>query len=211
MKKYFIILVALALITPTAAAHAFSFVDVINFGERLIHQNVQPSPVEVKNELTSEATQLSTLSAESKFSNWEDAYLDRDVSKVFNDDRNLYFTESEINYLITQELASATDPVARDVAVSFADNLIKVSGYSLVKNFTGQFYLEARIVTVNQRINFQVTRARYHNFYFPAWLAQALLRNQAKQMIDFLYSSPADQNLSITVGSGFIQLNYGNQ
>ncbi|MDD4902715.1 MAG: hypothetical protein PHE24_06295 [Patescibacteria group bacterium] len=207
MKNFLILIIAAAILAP-AAAHAFSFVDVMNLGKKIFHQDVQPSPVEVKKELTAEAAQLSTLSAENKLKNWEKAYLDRDVSRVFSDSRNLYFTEAEINYLIAQELASATDPVAHDVAVGFSDNLIKVSGYSLVKNFTGQFYLEAKIVTVAGRINFQVAKARYHNFYFPAWLAQTLLRNQAKSMLDFLYSSPDHQNLTATAGSGFIELNY---
>jgi hypothetical protein len=207
MKKFLILLVALALLAP-AAAHAFSLIDVINVGKRLIHQETQPAPVEVKKELTVEAAQLSTLSAESKYQNWEKAYLNHSITGVFSDSHNLYFTEAELNYLIDQQLASATDPVARDVVISFSDNLIKVSGYSLVKNFTGQFYLEGKIVAAGQRINIQVTKARYHNFYFPAFIAQSLLRGQLGKMIDFLYSDANYQNLSVTVGSGFIELNY---
>lgn len=172
MKKIIVPAITLAIavfIMAPTAARAFSFVDVINFGRRLIHQDVQPNPIAVKNELSAQAAKLSTISAENKYKNWETAYLANDVSGVIVDPRNLYFTDSEINYLLAEQLASATDPVARDVSVSFSDNLIKINGYSLVKNFTGQFYLEAKLITVGQRINFQVTKARYRNFYFPAF------------------------------------------
>jgi hypothetical protein len=210
MKKFLIILVAVAILIP-AAVHAFSLIDVFNLGKKIIQPKAQPTQTQVKNDLSAEATQLSNLSAEDKFADWESAYLKRDVAGVLADDRNLYFTESQINYLIAQELASATDPFAKDVTVSFSDNLIKVSGYSLIKNFLGQFYLEGKIVTVGPRINIQVIKARYHNFYFPSFLAQILLRNELIPMIDFLYSDPDHQTLTVTVGSGFIQLNYGNQ
>jgi hypothetical protein len=210
MKKFLILLVAVAILVP-ATVHAFSFVDILNFGKKLIQRETQPVSVEVKTEAVTPSAQFSAMSAENKYQNWNNAYLKHDVAEVFSDNRNLYFTEAELNYLVAQQLASATDPIARDVAVSFSDNLIKISGYSLVKNFSGQFYLEAKIVTVDQRINFQVTRARFHNFYFPTFIAQALLRSQLGKMIDFLYSSHDYQNLSVTVGSGFVQLNYSAQ
>jgi hypothetical protein len=112
--------------------------------------------------------------------------------------------------LINRELASDTDPVARNVAVEFSDKLIKVSGYAMLKSLTGQFYLEAKPTTADNRVSFKVTKARFDNFYFPTFIAQALLAGQLKESMAFLYSDHAYQNLTIAVGSGFIQLDYNN-
>lgn len=208
MKKILIIFVALAVLAP-AAAHAFSFVDVINFGKRLIHKDVQPAPAEVKKETAAPSLRFSSLTAEKKQANWKSAFEKKNIESIIQDSRNLYFTDAEINYVIAEELTDVDNPPAKDVTVSFSDNLIKVSGYSLLKNFNGQFNLEAKITKTDKRIAFQVTRARFHNFYFPAFIAQAFLRNELNKMIEFLYSSPDYQNLTVTVGNGFIELNYG--
>ncbi|MDD5527625.1 MAG: hypothetical protein PHO56_01455 [Patescibacteria group bacterium] len=206
MKKFLIIAVALAILAPVAAAHAFSFVDVINFGKRLIQREVQPPPTEVKKESAVMPIQFPALSAEKKFDNWQNAFNKKNISLVLADNRNLYFTDAEINYLIARELASST--VAQNVTVSFSDNLIKISGDVAIKNLSGPFYLEAKPTVVKNRVSFQVTMARYHNFYFPSFIAQLLLAGQLRDAIDFLYSDADYQNLSMTVGSGFIELNY---
>jgi hypothetical protein len=208
MKKFLILVVAVAVLAP-AAAHAFSFIDVINFGERLINRDIQPTPVEVKKEITTQPAQFDTLSAETKFNNWQNAFDKKDITPVLSDSRNLYFTYTELNYLIARELASSTNLVARDIVISLSDNLIKVSGYAMLKSLSGQFYLEAKPATANNRIFLQVTKTRFHDFYFPSFITQALLAGQLKEMIGFLYSSPNYQDLSITVGNGFIELDYG--
>ncbi|HTX86706.1 MAG TPA: hypothetical protein VMC41_01400 [Candidatus Nanoarchaeia archaeon] len=210
MKKYLIILVVLALLAP-AAAHAFSLLDALNFGKRLIHLPAQPAPAEIKNVNAAQAAQFSTLSAETKLNNWQTAFDEKNIDLALADDRNLYFTDTEINYLIARELASTTNPIARNVIVSFSDNLIKISGNLTIKNLSGDFYLEARPLTANDRLSLRVTKARFHNFYFPSFIAQAILSGQLRTAIDFLYSDPLNQKLSLTLGNGFIQLNYENQ
>jgi hypothetical protein len=210
MKKFLIIAVIIAVMVPAAAAHAFSFGDLLNLGRKLIQRETPPAPkpAEIKKEIAAQPAQLYTLSAKNKFDNWQNAFAKKNIGLVLADDRNLYFTDAELNYLIARELASTTDPAASDITISFSDNLAKVSGHSLVKNFNGRFYLEAKPAIVNKRISFQVTRARFNNFYFPAFLAQALLAGQLREAITFLYSDPDRQDLSLTLGSGFIQLNY---
>ncbi|HTW96739.1 MAG TPA: hypothetical protein VMD74_03750 [Candidatus Methylomirabilis sp.] len=207
MKKFLIILIAAAILVPVAA-HAFSFLDVINFGKMIIHLPAAPTTDEVKKDLTTSAATAATISAESKYQNWRDAFNKKDLSLVLNDSQNLYFTETEINYLVDQELLAMAKPVARDVQISFTENLISASGESLLKNLGGQFSLQMKIVPDGKRINLQVTRARLHNFYFPSFLAQTFLRYQLRGMIDFLYSDPEHQSLTVTVGNGFIQLDY---
>jgi hypothetical protein len=209
MKKYLIIFVVLAIMAPVAA-HAFSFVDVINFGRWLVHKEAKPATIDVKKEAVA-PDKFSSLTAEKKYHNWRDAFDEKDAALAVVDNRNLYFTDAEINYLITKELEAMSLPPVRDAKVSFTENLIKISGYAMVNNFNGQFSLEAKVIEANSRIGFQVTRARYRNFYFPAFLAQSILDSQLKEMIDFLYSSPNYQNLSATVGNGFIELNYTNK
>jgi hypothetical protein len=208
MKKFLIIAVILIFAAP-AAAHAFSFVDVINFGERLIHRQTTPSPDDVKKEIVAAPARFATLNAETKFNNWQNAFDKKNVSLALVDNRNLYFTDAEINFLIARELASSSNPAARDVVIYFSDNLAKISGYVMLKSLTGKFYLEAKPAMANNHISFQVTKARFNNFYFPSFLAQSLLSGQLKTSIDFLYSDPNQQNLSLTLGNGFIQLNYG--
>ena len=208
MKKYLVILIALAIIVPVTAAHAFSLGDVLNFGARLLHKENQIAQTEVKTQTVQDVAPFSVYGAEAKFNNWAAAYDKRDLTKVIFDSRNLYFTDGELTYLINQELASATDPYAKDITVNFTDNLAKVSGYSMLKNFTGSFYLEAKPTMAHNRISLQVTKARFRNFYFPAFIAQAVLNSQLRQSIDFLYSDADYQNLTLTFGSGFIQLDY---
>jgi hypothetical protein len=209
MKKYLIIFVALAILAP-ATAQAFSFTDVVNFGRWLIHREAKPAAVEVKKE-AAVPDKFSILTAENKYQNWKAAFEKKDVSLAIVDSRNLYFTDAEINYLVSKELAAMSDPAVRDAQISFTENLIKISGYAILKNFDGQFSLEAKVVEANNRIGFQVTKVRYRNFYFPAFIVQSLLDKEVKEMIDFLYSSPSFQNLSATVGNGFIELNYKNK
>lgn len=208
MKKFLIIVVAVAILAPVTV-YAFSFIDVINFGKRLIEREIPPPLVEVNKEIAAPAAQSPVLSAETKFANWRNAFDKNDISLVLADDRNLYFTDAEMNYLIARDLASSTEPVARNIVVSFSDNLVKVSGEVAIKSLSGQFYLEAKPTKAHNRISFQVTKARFHNFYFPSFIAQALLANELKLATDFLYSDPDYQNLRLTVGSGFIELNYG--
>jgi|GEM_PF-6559090 hypothetical protein len=208
MKKFLFILIALAIFVP-AAAYAFSFHDVVNFGKSLIRQEPQPTPEEVDNGFIDQEAGLFSYSAQTKYAKWKDAYDKKDINLVLGDSRNLYFTDSEISYLIAQELSAIENPPARDVNISFSDNLIKISGISMLKNFYGKFYLEAKIVNNEGRINLSVSRARYKNFYFPSLLAQIVLRNKLQAAIDFLYSDIDHQNLSVAIGNGFIQLNYG--
>jgi hypothetical protein len=208
MKKFLIAAIILIIAAP-AAAHAFSFVDVFSLGKKIIHQAKQPTPGEVKKEMAAAPARLAPLSAETKLKNWQNAFNKKNISAVIADDRNLYFTDAEINFLIASELANSGNPAARDVVVSFSDNLAKISGQAMLKSLSGKFYLEAKPATKNNRISFQVTKARFNNFYFPALLAQALLSAQLKIAIDFLYSEPKQQNLSLTIGNGFIELNYG--
>jgi len=207
MKKYLIIIIALAVLAP-ATVYAFSFVDVINFSKIFVHKEVQPSAEEVKKEMTAAPENFFSSTAEKKYQNWVNAFNQKDITLALKDSSNLYFTDAEINYLVAKDLATMSNPPARDMQIAFTDNLIKFSGYSMLKFFSGQFILEAKVVEANNRLGLQVTKARYRNFYFPAFLAQSLLADQLKEMINFLYSSPDYQNLSVTVGDGFIELNY---
>jgi hypothetical protein len=210
MKKLLFIFIALAILIPLTV-YAFSFSDVVNFGKSLIHKEVKPTPEEVKNGLTDQAANLYSYSAQTKYLNWKKAYEKKDITLVISDSRNLYFTDTEINYLIAQELAAAANPPARDINVSFSENLVKVSGIAMLKNFSGQFNLEGKIVKNNndKKITLAVTRARYKNLYFPSFLAQMLMRNQLQKAADFLYSNADYQDLSLTIGNGFAELNYG--
>jgi uncharacterized protein YxeA len=209
MKKFIIIIVAVLIIVPVAA-HAFSFSDVINFGNHFFHheaQKAQLEPAAISQETAAPKPKVETFDAETKFNNWQKALNDNNVSAVFADKRNLYFTDSEINYLIAGELADETNPVAHNVTVLFSNNLAKVSGSVSLKNLSGQFYLEAKPVITDNKISFQVTKAKYHNFYFPAVLAQTILSSQLKDAINFLYSDQNYQNITLEVGNGFVQLN----
>jgi hypothetical protein len=208
MKKFLIAAIILIIAAP-AAAHAFSFVDVFSLGKKIIHQEKQPTLAEVKKEMAAAPARLATLSAETKLKNWQSAFNKKNIGSVIADSRNLYFTDAEINFLIASELANSGNPAARDVVISFSDNLAKVSGNAMLKNLTGKFYLEAKPATKNNHISFQVTKARFNNFYFPSFLAQSLLAGQLKTALDFLYSDSKRQNLSLTIGNGFIELNYG--
>jgi hypothetical protein len=207
MKKYLVILVGVIILIPLAA-HAFSFSDVLNFGANLFHRQAPLTATEIKDDLANAPAQFQTFSAETKYNNWLTAFNNNDLNSVVSDTGNLYFTDAEINYLIAENLASAANPPARDVVVSFADNSIKISGYAMLKNLSGDFYLEAAPTTLKNQLAFKVTKARFDNFYFPAFIAQSILSGQLKTAIDFLYSDPDYQNLNLTVGSGFIQLNY---
>lgn len=210
MKKFLIVIIVLVLLMPVAA-HAFSFVDVINFGRWIFHRQVQVQApaAEIKKQMAAAPEKLATLTAENKYNNWTDAFNKKDIALVIKDSRNLYFTDAEMNYLFAKELAAMSAPPVRDIQVAFTDNLISISGYSMLKNFTGQFSLEAKIVEANKKIGLQVAKAKYNNIYLPSFVAQPLLASQLKVMTDFLYSSPDYQNLSATVGNGFIELSYG--
>lgn len=206
MKKFLIILVVLAILVPVAA-HAFSFVDVINFGSRFFHPKVQAVPTVTIEPATPGAYDFSLYQVNKKFNGWEDAYEKGDVTTVITNSDDLYFTESELNYLITRELASSSNPIAKDLKISLTDNLITVSGYVVYKNLDGQFILELQPIVSKNRLSFSVIKASYRNFYFPPFLAKALLVTQVKPVIDFLYTDSDLQTISITVGSGFLQLN----
>lgn len=207
MKKFLIILIALAIMTPVAA-HAFSFVDVVNFGKNIFHREAQPSAEEIKKEAEAASAQYFSATAGIKYQKWREAFGKNDLGLVAADSRNLYFTDTEINYLVSRELALMSEPVARDVAVTFEENLIKISGYSLLKVLSGQFYLEAKIAEGKDRIYLKVIKAKYKKIGLPPFVAEAILRGQVREAINFLYSGDDYQDLKVTVGSGFIELNY---
>jgi hypothetical protein len=208
MKKFFIIIAVLVILSPAAAVHAFSFVDVINFGSRLFHPEPQPTTAEVKDDLAAQPVALYTYDVDVKYSAWQNAFNSRNIATLIANNNNLYFTEAEMNYLIARVLASSSAPAARDVTVTFSDNLIKISGISMLKTLPGKFYLEAKPIIWKKQLTLSVTKVRYNNFYFPAFIAQSILANQLRAAINFLYSDPDYQTITMTVGSGFAQLNY---
>jgi hypothetical protein len=208
MKKFFIAIVIVAILAPLTA-YAFSFSDVLNFSKNIFHKEAKQSAEEVKNEMAAAPDQFSSYMAVRKYNNWKKAFDQKDISVVFSDSRNFYFTDDEINYLISKQLADMSNPPAHDVQISFEENLIKISGVSMLKYLSGEFYLEAKAVQSKGRIDFKVTKAQYRKTSFPAFIAELFLRQEMKSSLDFLYSSPDYQSLSVTVGNGFIQLNYG--
>jgi len=210
MKKFFIVIAVLAILSPVAAVHAFSFVDVINFGSRLFHPAPQPTAIEVQNDLAAQPIALYTYNVDAKYNAWQNAFNSKNIASLIVNQNNLYFTEVEMNYLIARVLASSSAPVARDVTVSFSDNLIKISGISMLKTLPGSFYLEAKPIIWKKQLTLSVTKARFDNFYFPAFIAKTILANQLLAAINFLYSDPDYQTITLTVGSGFAQLNYNN-
>jgi hypothetical protein len=210
MKKKLVIFVAVAIILAApSAVRAFSFGDVVNLGKKLFQVEVAPV-VTPKNEVSipTQPTEVGGLSAEKKYENWQDAYEQKDLASVLSDDRNLYFTDGELSYLTNEELSNADNPVAKDVSFSFSDDLAQISGYLTMKNFSGSFYLEAVPAVANGKASLKVTRARFNNFYFPAAIAQMILKGQIEQAINFLYSNAEYQNLKFSLGSGFIELDY---
>jgi len=210
MKKFFIVIAVLAILSPVAAVHAFSFIDVINFGSRLFHPAPQPTAAEVQDDLAAQPIALYTFGVDAKYNAWQNAFESKNIIALIANNNNLYFTEAEMNYLIASVLASSSAPVARDVTVSFSDNLIKISGVSMVKNLPGKFYLEAKPIIWKKQLTLSITKTRFNNFYFPSFIAQGILTNQLRTAINFLYSDPDYQTITMTVGSGFIQLNYSN-
>lgn len=213
MKNHFFILTilftAIFLIAPFMTS-AFSFTDIVNFGKKLIRVENQINRVEVKKETVTEPTQFFSDTAVQKFENWENSFKMEGIGRIVCDSRNLYFTETESNHFLAHELAMMDNPPVRDTQISFERDLIKLSGYSMFKTLLGQFYLEIKIIQGKDRFYLKVIKARYRKIYLLPFIAEAILRSQTKDIINFLYSNPDCQDFKITVGDGFIELNYGN-
>jgi hypothetical protein len=205
MKKLLLVFIAFAVFIPVTV-HAFSFLDIFSLGKKIIRQEVKSKQAVTKAVAAPE--EFSIAKADRKYQNWEKAFSKKDISLVIDDSQNLYFTEAEINYLIARSLASSSAAAARDVQVSFVSGAVKMSGYSLAKNLSGQFSLEAKAAEIDGRVGLKIVRARYRNFYFPALVAQNLLAVRLKDAINFLYSDQNRQKPSLMIGNGFIEINY---
>lgn len=203
MRKYFITIVVF-LVIP-AAVYAFSFTDVLSFGKNFFKKDKAPQGTAA--EATSTRPFFPEL-ADKKAENWKNAYKQRDISRVFLDSYNFVFYEGEANYLLSKELGAMSKPPARDVEVKITKDLITISGQSLLKYLPGKFSLEGKIVAGEKRIYAKITKARYRGIYFPAALAQKIIRDETRDMMDFLYSSGDYDHLEVEVGDGYLKMVY---
>jgi len=205
MKKILIIILALAILIPTSV-HAFSFGDILN---KFFQKSATPSTVKT-NEATS--TPLSTVEkelAKQKYENWQTAFDRGDISSIFNNSYNFYFSGEEMNYLIEQQLNSIINPPANQVKVVFEDGgLIKISGISKVKFLSGPFSVEGEFVPGGDKAYFKVSRARFYGIYFPTIIAESVIEDQLRGTIDFLYSSETYSKLNFEVGDDYLKLDY---
>ena len=203
--KFLIIILALAVLIPSSA-HAFSFGDILN---KLFQKSPTAEITQPSQEI---ATSLSTVQKElikQKYANWQFAFDKGDISSIFNNSYNFYFSSEEMNYLVAEQLGKILNPPASQITIAFEEGgLIKVTGVSKVKFLSGPFSFEGQLVPGGNKAYFKVSRARFYGFYFPNIIAESVIEDQLRGTIDFLYSSEKYTKLQFEVGSDYLKLNY---
>jgi hypothetical protein len=206
MKKFIIpFFLALALAAPLSAS-AFSYSDILNYGKKIFFKTEKKAPektavqkAEEAKEKTAVLLSLERLKARRKYESWKKAYDKKDLDIVYADSDNFSITESELNYIISRVLEDEKNPPARDVAVDFSsDGTVEISGYSNKKNLKGEFDLKIMIRQDKKKIYPKVLRARLGKIPMPAFIAEAYVRHQTADAINFLYSGEK-QSWSATI------------
>jgi hypothetical protein len=191
-KKIVVILVAVALIVPTAAS---AFWGWPWFKSAPV---VTVSPVGL--------TEVQKQAADQKYQLWTESFDQEQVDKVIANRSQFRFSPAEISYLFANQGSKLAKPLASNVVIVPAGSAWKVSG-DIHKFISGQLSFTAQILTVNNRLRIFASEGRYLGIPVPISFVDNFLNGQLDKYFSFLYNDSRYKNISVANDNGEIVLN----
>jgi len=202
MKKIVVIILLLIILIPSTAL-AWSW-RTLFFGDTQT-QTVVPKKI---NELDNKQK----LTADERYKLWESAFDSNDLKAVIASHDNFIFSEAELNYFANKAVAAAKNPDVINPKIVLDDNLIKVSGYSYAKHFTGAFEVDGRILSNGQNISLQLDKVVFRGITIPGFLINKIINNLVRQDIaDFMKlieTYPNYNGVNVVITSGQVELRF---
>ncbi len=192
MKKIIAIIILVALFTPLTT-YAFSFSDLLWW----VNKN------EIADEQIIELSSNQKMTAQKKLAVWNDAYKQKDLFLLTRDSEYVNISESELNFILQQQLDEYNNPIIRNIIINFVDDKIILEGYAL-RPLKGKVYMEVRVEVMEEQLYFHVIKARYKGLFVPASLVGRLIYKQLEPISNFFFNNEDIKLRNIDVTENFI-------
>jgi len=199
-NKPIILILLLTLMIPTAAS-AFSW-------KSFFSKKAEPAPI-VQEEKREDLNTFDQGIANRKYNDWDRAFYGEGIEVLLEKKDSFTISEKEMNYFINRSLKNDEKAELRDIKVIIEDGYAKVSGYSLVKNFKGNFSTELRIVSdKDNKIKVKLNKIRYRGWPIPASLVNGTVNRLSSHVFNFLYTYPDYDGVDIEMKDKRLMLKF---
>ena len=192
MKKIITIIILVALFTPLTT-YAFSFSDLLWW----VNKN------EIAEEQIIELSNNQKITAQKKLAVWNNAYKQKDLFLLIRNSEYVNISESELNFILQQQLDEYNNPIIRDITISLVEDKIILEGYAL-RPLKGKVYMEVRVEVMEEQLYFHVIKARYKGLFVPASLVGRLIYKQLEPISNFFFNNEDIKLRNIDVIENFI-------
>lgn len=164
-------------------------------------KKTQSAPPPVAKELSAAEKEA----ADYKYKLWQDSFDQRDVGAVMVNQDKFFFTVPELNYLFNSEAAKAKKPFVTDFNLSADGETLKVAA-NFRKKLTGRVTFTTKAVIKENKIRFNISKAKFRGWPVPASWINGLLNRELDDYFSFLYADKRYQTISFTNANGVLKL-----
>jgi len=142
-----------------------------------------------------------------KMTLWQDAFKTKKWDKLLKNPDNFTVSDTEVNYLIQEEIKKDNHSPLESIYVAFNANKITIDGL-LIKPIKAKFQLVGRIDSNGKTLKPVIEKVRFKGIPFPKGYANKFLDEYFPDIGAFLYSYPQYQTITATIDKGNLKLEY---